>query len=94
MRTYTLRTLNVEAREMTIDFVAHGEEGPASRWAINANEGDQLVVFMKVKGKQLIKPADWYFIEGDHTAQPVMRMMLERLPADAKGQDMVEVGDV
>ncbi len=33
MRTYTIRHLRAEQGEVDVDFVLHGETGPASRWA-------------------------------------------------------------
>jgi NADPH-dependent ferric siderophore reductase len=36
MRTYTIRHLRAEQGEVDIDFVLHGETGPASRWALRA----------------------------------------------------------
>ena len=91
VRTYTLRALDMESQEMAIDFVAHGEEGPASEWAINAQTGDELRVFMKQKNKQLFKSADWTCLVGDHTALPVISVILEQLPEDAKGLAILEV---
>ncbi|MBW9431035.1 siderophore-interacting protein [Atlantibacter hermannii] len=43
MRTYTLRALRLDEREMDVEFVLHGENGPASRWATHAKPGDQLL---------------------------------------------------
>lgn len=91
IRTYTMRSLDLEKKLMTIDFVAHGENGPASKWAIHAEPGDKLGVLMKVKEKALFLPADWYLLAGDHTALPVISVMLESLPYNAKGKAIVEV---
>ncbi|ERY68081.1 siderophore-interacting protein [Pseudomonas aeruginosa] len=44
MRTYTIRALRREAGEVDIDFVLHGETGPASRWAAHARPGERLVM--------------------------------------------------
>jgi NADPH-dependent ferric siderophore reductase len=42
MRTYTIRALRPQEGEMDVDFVLHGETGPASRWALNAQVGDPV----------------------------------------------------
>lgn len=44
MRTYTIRHLRAEQGEVDIDFVLHGETGPASRWAINAMPGESIQI--------------------------------------------------
>ena len=44
MRTYTIRHLRAEQGEVDIDFVLHGETGPASRWAIHAIAGDPIQI--------------------------------------------------
>ncbi|MBL3657647.1 siderophore-interacting protein [Fulvivirga sediminis] len=91
IRTYTLRSLDLEKGEMAVDFVAHGDSGPASKWAAEAQPGDELGVLMKQKNKKLFPLADWYCITGDHTALPVISVMLESLPADAQGKAVIEV---
>ncbi|MDI7398950.1 siderophore-interacting protein, partial [Cronobacter dublinensis] len=44
MRTYTLRALRRAACELDVEFVLHGDSGPASRWAIHAKPGDALQI--------------------------------------------------
>ena len=44
MRTYTIRQLRAEAAELDIDFVLHGETGPASTWATHAKPGARLQI--------------------------------------------------
>ncbi|PZP42395.1 MAG: NADPH-dependent ferric siderophore reductase [Pseudopedobacter saltans] len=91
IRTYTTKNIDFENNTLTIDFVAHGEEGPASSWAINSKIGDPLGVLMKLKPKPLFLPADNYFLVGDHTALPVIGAILEQLPKDARGKAIIEV---
>lgn len=94
IRTYTLRALDLEQGEMVVDFVAHGDVGPASSWAIQSEVGDKLGVMMKVKNKPLFpEEANRYFLFGDHTALPVVSVMLETLPTEAKGEVFLEVFD-
>ncbi|MFH0024748.1 siderophore-interacting protein [Pseudomonas fluorescens] len=44
MRTYTIRHLRAEEGEVDIDFVLHGETGPASRWALHSQPGDAMQI--------------------------------------------------
>lgn len=91
VRTYTHRGINLEKNEIWIDFIAHGDEGPASAWAIRAEKGDVLGVMMKKGKKELYTPADNYLLLGDATAVPVLACILEDLPATAKGTCIIEV---
>ncbi len=91
VRTYTHRGLDLERKELIIDFVNHGETGPASRWALHAKPGDKLGVMMRTEPKELYPEADWYLLVGDATAIPVLGAILESLPATAKGVCIIEV---
>lgn len=91
LRTYTLRSLDLEKKLMTIDFVGHGENGLASKWATHARPGDELGVLMKVRNKALFLPAEWYLLAGDHTALPVISVILESLPDHSRGKVILEV---
>ncbi|PKA68067.1 NADPH-dependent ferric siderophore reductase [Pseudomonas baetica] len=44
MRTYTIRHLRASLGEVDIDFVLHGETGPASRWALRAQPGESMQI--------------------------------------------------
>lgn len=91
VRTYTHRGIDVANKEILIDFVNHGDNGPASSWALHAQEGDALGVAMKLRKSPLYPAADWYFLIGDATAIPVLASILESLPPEAKGHCILEV---
>lgn len=91
IRTYTHRGIDVENNLIVIDFVNHGDNGPASSWARAADVGDELGVAMKIRPAVLYPESDWYLLVGDATAMPVLNVILESLPADAKGHCIFEV---
>jgi len=91
MRTYTHRAIDLQKEEIVIDFVDHGDIGPASAWARRAKKGDELGVAMKLVSKALCPAVDWYLLAGDATAIPVLSCILESLPATAKGYCVIEV---
>ncbi|MDR2224271.1 MAG: siderophore-interacting protein [Flavobacteriaceae bacterium] len=91
VRTYTHRGIDLEKNELYIDFVAHGDEGPASNWAINAEIGDSLGVAMGCDPSELYPDAAWYLLVGDGTAIPVLGAILETLPAVARVNAVIEV---
>lgn len=93
VRTYTHRGIDLNSREIWIDFVAHGDEGPASAWAITAAKGDVLGVMMHDGKSELYSKAESYVLAGDATAIPVISAILEDLPESAKGVCVLEVHD-
>lgn len=91
IRTYTHRGIDLDRNELWIDFVAHGDEGPASAWAIGAEKGDKLGVLMKDGTSELYAAAQSYLLVGDATAIPVLSAILEDLPDTANGTCIIEV---
>lgn len=91
VRTYTHRGIDLERKEIWIDFVAHGDEGPASAWAIASKPGDVLGVLMKDGKMELYAKAEHYLLVSDATGIPVLAAILEDLPSNAKGTCVIEV---
>jgi NADPH-dependent ferric siderophore reductase len=91
VRTYTVRKADAAAREITVDFVVHGDQGVAAPWADRAQPGDAAYV-MGPNGAYSPDPAaDWHLFAGDEAALPAISAALEALPADAVGQAFIEV---
>ena len=92
-RTYTVRAWDAEARELSLDFVVHGDEGLAGPWAANAQPGD-VIYFSGPGGGYAPDPeADWHLLAGDESALPAIAAALEALPTDAKAHVFLEVED-
>ena len=90
-RTYTVRAWDPVAREMTIDFVVHGDEGLAGPWAARVRPGE-TVRFLGPGGLYAPDPAaDWHLLAGDESALPAIAASLERVPAGAVVHAFVEV---
>ncbi|MER6379832.1 siderophore-interacting protein [Streptomyces sp. NPDC001250] len=90
-RTYTVRAWDPEHRELTLDFVVHGDEGLAGPWAARVQPGE-TVRFMGPGGAYAPDPAaDWHLLAGDESALPAIARSLEALPAGARAHAFVEV---
>lgn len=88
VRTYTIGAVRPERREVDIDFALHGESGPASRWALDAEIGDEIALV----GPNRLFPGDcqgyeWklpaaantVLIAGDETAVPAIARILDTM---------------
>jgi NADPH-dependent ferric siderophore reductase len=91
MRKYTVRSVDLIAGVIDIDFVLHEDAGPGSRFAEAVSVGDRVGV-LGPGGGGLIE-ADWYLFAGDETALPAIARMLEHLPGTAVGRVLLEVAD-
>ena len=91
MRSYTVRSWDPHALELSIDFVYHGDEGLAGPWAANSQPGDQ-VLFQGPGGAYAPRAsADWHLLVGDESALPAIAAALEALPEGAPARVFVEI---
>ncbi|APE26127.1 siderophore-interacting protein [Streptomyces venezuelae ATCC 10712] len=92
-RTYTVRAWDPVHRELTIDFVVHGDEGLAGPWAARAEAGDTVRFLGPGGGYSPDPAADWHLLAGDESALPAIAVALEQLPAGARVHAFVEISD-
>lgn len=93
MRTYTIRALRAEQEEVDVEFVLHGENGPASAWATHARIGDRLQLAAPNRqygddpgGYEWKPPAGvrHILLIADETALPAVAVILEELAGEAE----------
>jgi NADPH-dependent ferric siderophore reductase len=91
VRTYTIRRADLDRREITVDFVVHGEHGVAGPWAASVQPGDPAYL-MGPSGAYSPDPdADWHLLAGDEAGLPALSAALEALPPNAIGYAFIEV---
>lgn len=103
MRTYTIRALRPEQAEVDVEFVLHGDNGPASRWAMHARPGDRLAMTAPAADMEGPKLGyEWkppkgvrrILIIADETAVPAAAGILEtlnELPSPPQVEALLEV---
>ena len=91
LRSYTVRAWDEAARELTLDFVVHGDAGLAGPWAAAARPGDELLLLGPGGAYSPPAEAAWHLLVGDESALPAVAVTLERLPAGARAVALVEV---
>ena len=90
MRDYTPRRYDLDALELDIDFVLHGD-GPAATWAAQAKPG-QFLHIGGPRGSMVVPDIfDSYLLIGDETALPAIARRLEELPGNRRALVVVEV---
>ncbi|MCW2829473.1 MAG: NADPH-dependent ferric siderophore reductase [Aeromicrobium sp.] len=91
LRTYTVRWVDRESRQVAIDFVVHGDDGIAGPWATRAQPGDVIHVRGPNGGYRPDPSADWLLFVGDEAGLPAISASLAALPVDASAVAFIEV---
>ncbi|AWZ07362.1 MULTISPECIES: siderophore-interacting protein [unclassified Streptomyces] len=90
-RAYTVRAWDPAHRELTLDFVVHGDEGLAGPWAARVQPGE-LVRFLGPGGAYTPDPvAGWHLLVGDESALPAIGAAMERMPYGSLVHAFIEV---
>ncbi|MET8778609.1 siderophore-interacting protein [Nocardia sp. NPDC050713] len=91
LRTYTVRSVDVEAGVLAADFVFHGSEGIAGPWAASVQPGETIDAYGPGGAYSPRADADWHLLAGDEAALPAIAVALEAMADDAVGHAFVEV---
>lgn len=94
-RAYTVRRFDPASKKLDLDFVLHGDDGPASAWAARAKVGDafEISVTHPRSGFPIQPSIKHYLLFGDETALPAIGAIIESLPTDARANVLVEIAD-
>jgi len=92
LRTYTVRRADPVARQITVDFILHGEQGVAGPWARAARPGDTVHLVGPNGAYRPDPAADWHLFAGDEAGLPAIGAALEALPPEAVGKAFIEIG--
>ncbi|MFD7507672.1 siderophore-interacting protein [Streptomyces sp. NPDC059850] len=84
-RTYTVRAWDPAARELTLDFVVHGDEGLAGPWAARVRPGEEIYLQGPGGAYAPHEDAGWHLLAGDESALPAIAAALERLAHRPQG---------
>lgn len=98
-RTYTVRSVDPERRELDVDFVTHHDAGPAGGWAERAVPGQRLIIVgPDERSPHSAGGIDWHpgsarrvVLAGDETAAPAITAVLEGLGEDYDVDAFIEV---
>ncbi|MGW3073304.1 siderophore-interacting protein [Kitasatospora sp. NPDC001132] len=100
LRSFTLRGRRPGTRLVEIDFVLHGDTGPAAAWALRAAPGDRLgmvgpsaLYAPPVPFAEVAAAADWVLLAGDETALPALATLVGALPEGVRAYAWIEVAD-
>ncbi|UOO81685.1 siderophore-interacting protein [Uruburuella testudinis] len=84
-RSYTLSAYDREACTLAIDFVLHGDNGPASAFAEQVQSGQTIGVSPPAGKRGLLEAAPCCLLAGDLSALPAITAMLADMAADTQG---------
>lgn len=91
VRTYTVRAIRPELKEIDIEFAVHEEAGPAINFALNANIGDYIGITNPGGPDPLLAPASHYYMAADPSALPALMALIETMKPDVQGKVIIRI---
>ncbi|MGK2319803.1 siderophore-interacting protein [Gordonia rhizosphera] len=91
LRTYTVRKIDTDNREIWVDFVVHGDEGIAGPWSATVEPGTAVQFFGPGSGYRPHPDAPWHLLAADEAGLPAVAAALEALAPDAVAKVVIEV---
>ena len=91
IRNYTVRRFHPETSTMDVDFVVHGDTGPATSWAQRVEIGD--IVGLYDEGTMFTVRPDtaWLLFVGDETGLPAIAAVTETLSGSVPFRSFLEI---
>lgn len=77
IRNYTVRRFDAQRHELEVDFVVHGDTGPASAWAQLARPGNIVGIYDQGAMFTPDARADWQLLVADETGLPAIAAISE-----------------
>jgi NADPH-dependent ferric siderophore reductase len=93
VRNYTARYHRPEVAEIDVDFVIHGDGGPASNWALAAKPGDHLAIWGPRMAYAPPEGTEWQLLCADETGLPAVAAIFEDLAPRERAIAFVEIAD-
>ena len=90
VRNYTVRRGWPDRNAIEVDFVVHGDDGPATRWARRVEPGAVVGIIDQGAMFEPRGDADWFLSVADETGLPAVAGIIETMPADARHMAFVE----
>jgi NADPH-dependent ferric siderophore reductase len=94
-RAYTVRRFDPVSKKLELDFILHGDNGPASAWAARVRPGDTFKISSTHPRSGFVIEQEplHYLLFGDDTALPAIAGILQSFPANARADAFIEVAD-
>jgi NADPH-dependent ferric siderophore reductase len=84
---------HTDRHELDVDFVVHGDDGPASAWAARAAVGDALAIAGPRGSRLLPQGATHVILIADETALPACSRWIDMLPTSVHISALFDVAD-
>ena len=84
VRAYTIREIDIEKHQLSIDFYLHETDGPGAQFAQNIQLNDCIGI--TGPGGSAFQQADYYILSADETGHPAIARFCEQLPKDSQGE--------